>query len=286
MRTVKRWQVVIAALTVVILASALTIVLAGPPAQEPPSSEEGVRQGDAGFPGDEPVAVPPGASEPGTQGSSGPSASAARSTEPQPDEDGYTGPRLSADPAAIPPSEGSASRPPPPDWDALTTGPQPDEDATYGEGDVSAEYAATLSYLHVAGTALRPRDSSTNWFYGGSGCVYVEGALHNLNIDVQIPEGSLVEYLRIYYFDTNASDSTAWLTRYFEDPLDPGTLTFQDIAVVFSDGDSGYGTTVNDPAVAHEVDAYNNRYVLNWRPAVSGSSLQLCGLRIAYRLPD
>lgn len=99
------------------------------------------------------------------------------------------------------------------------------------------------------------------------------------NIPLDIPDGVRIEYLRIYYYDTSASNSQAWVTRY----NDEGGL--EDVTYVASDGNAGYGTNLG-AYLEHVVDMTNYSYVLNWRPNATGSTMQLCGLRVAYRLPD
>jgi hypothetical protein len=98
------------------------------------------------------------------------------------------------------------------------------------------------------------------------------------NIHVQLPEGSRVDYLRLYYYDTHPSrDSSAWLTSYD----DQGS--FSDLAYVTSSGEGGYGTELS-PFLGEMIDTVGSSYVLNWRPNDLGTELKLCGLRIAYRL--
>lgn len=64
-------------------------------------------------------------------------------------------------------------------------------------------FSPSFSYIHVAGTALRPRTSNSDWSHDGSGgCLYVTGGnqftIYNIHLD--IPDGSRVDYLRVYYF--------------------------------------------------------------------------------------
>jgi len=47
----------------------------------------------------------------------------------------------------------------------------------------------------------------------------------------------------------------------------------------------GYSTELS-PFVGAVVDTYSNSYVINWRPNVVGSSMYVCGVRVAYKLPD
>jgi hypothetical protein len=97
------------------------------------------------------------------------------------------------------------------------------------------------------------------------------------NIHLDLPHGSSIEYLRLYYYDTVTANGHAWLTRY-----DDGGV-FADVLYVASAHSGGYGTTLSDHS-GHIVDSYGYSYVLNWRPDDLSPGLQLCGLRVAYRL--
>ncbi|HNT54585.1 MAG TPA: hypothetical protein PKG95_07725 [Anaerolineaceae bacterium] len=198
-----------------------------------------------------------------------------------PDEDGYTGPITVADPNAdIPPSGEGV------EVDLkqfLPEGePQPDEDAYYDQIGVNAEINAGWShfyYMNVAGSTLRQRASGNNWFASGSGgCVYANDTYNIFNLDAQFPEGARIDYLRIFYYDTSDSNSIAWLTTY------DGAGGYSDRTNVYSANNLGYGTTLSD-YLGETVINYNNPYLLNWRPMVADNTMQLCGLRVAYRLP-
>jgi hypothetical protein len=97
-------------------------------------------------------------------------------------------------------------------------------------------------------------------------------------LHLDLPEGSRIDYLRIFYYDTSANDSRAWITTY------DGTGGYDDIATVPSSGNGGYGTEVS-AYVGEVVSNLNNAYVLNWHASQTGDTMRLCGLRVAYRLP-
>lgn len=104
------------------------------------------------------------------------------------------------------------------------------------------------------------------------------------NIPLNLPQGSRLSFLRIYYYDTSPIDSTAWITRY------DGLGGFLDIVDVSSGGQAGYGYAVSSLIPGSDgaydiIDNANYFYVLNWRPNVLGNRMQLCGLRLAYQLP-
>lgn len=82
--------------------------------------------------------------------------------------------------------------------------------------------------------------------------------------------------------DSNAlaayPESYAWVTSYNNNG------GYSDITYVAFGTEPGYGTELS-AYVGHVVNSADNSYVLNWRPNTLGSNLQLCGLRVAYRLP-
>ncbi|MDX9954617.1 MAG: hypothetical protein RBT75_11000 [Anaerolineae bacterium] len=167
-----------------------------------------------------------------------------------------------------------------PDWEQFFLEPQPDQD----EGAIKTADAGIawsgFYYKYIAGSTLRPRSSSTTWATdGGGGCVYaVSGAGEIFNVPLSLPQGSRIDFLRLYYYDTNAGDSNAWVTVY------NGAGGFADLTLVASTSNTGYGTTLS-PELLHVVNNADNAYVLNWRANVVGNSIALCGLRVAYRLP-
>ena len=194
--------------------------------------------------------------------------------ELQPDDNGYTGAIIEANQAVIAPSGDQPEEEV--NWDALIPEGDPDTIETNAEPNWSGFY-----YYHATGSALRPRDSAVEWNSSGTGgCLYqVSGnanVIYNLHLD--IPDGARIDYLRIYYYDTSASDSYSWVTRYD----DSGGLS--DVTSIASTGTAGYGTALS-PLIEHVVDNVNYNYVLNWRPYANGSTMMLCGLRVAYRLP-
>ena len=215
-----------------------------------------------------------GAVEPSAAGEGIAGQAQVEGAELQPDDNGYTGAIIEANQADIAPSGGLPAEEF--DWDALIPEDAPDQIKNNGDPNWTGYY-----YYHVPGSALRPRDSSVEWGSDASGgCLKLvsgsSGVVFNVQLD--IPNGDRIDYLRIFYYDTSASDSQAWVTRYD----DIGGI--QDIAYVTSQGNTGYGTSLS-PDVTHVVDNIDQSYILNWRPNVVGSTMYLCGLRVAYMIP-
>lgn len=139
----------------------------------------------------------------------------------------------------------------------------------------------TFSYYTVSGATLRGRSSTAGHGYVGLGCTYATDVDRLLNTELPIPDGATIKYLRVYYNDTNASASVqGYITRY-----QPGVGAI-DLVTVGSTAAfaGGYGFTVSNEIteIANNTDyAYT---LIGW-PGLSSSTVQICGLRVAYYAP-
>ncbi len=186
-----------------------------------------------------------------------------------------------------PPTEvGAQSLPsaaaPGPSGDWYGEGPMPlmpDDNAAISDARAPT---ATFSYYTVSGATLRGRSSTAGYTYQGLGCTSSTSATDRwLNTEMPIPDGATIKYLRIYYYDTNATGTvTAYLTRY-----QPGQTT-DDITSIGSTAAfaSGYGTSLS-AELTHVVDNTNYAYTLLASTSTAVSTLRICGMRVAYYAP-
>lgn len=133
----------------------------------------------------------------------------------------------------------------------------------------------------ATGTSLKPREHDVSPGVSGSGgCAYASSgdAFTVWNLSPMLPQGAVVETLRMYYNDTSASNSSAWFTVY-----DLYGSIVEEWSVS-SAGSAGNGFN-DSAAIDHTVDYSTYSYLLNWRPVVTGSTMQLCGFRIFYTPP-
>lgn len=194
-----------------------------------------------------------------------------------PDEDGYDGPvQVQSLPASgiTEPAAGEAV-----DWESLMDGPQPDQDPYYDESN-AVEGWSSFQYFFAPGTVFRPRDSDVTWNYDGVGCISKpSGPNHWFTLHLDLHEGARIDYLRLFYYDSNGTDnSDNWIVAYEADG------NFDELINVESVGSPGYGTNLS-PYLGHIVDNSDYGYAILWAPDALGSSLRLCGVRVAYRLP-
>lgn len=133
----------------------------------------------------------------------------------------------------------------------------------------------------VTGSTLKPRENNVSYSVDSNGsCTYVTAGSNFTvwNLPVQLPNGAEVDTLRMYYYDASGSNTTAWFTIY---DLYGAIVNEWSVS---SNVSSGY--SFNDSSqINHTVDYSIYSYVVNWRPLVTGSTIQLCGFRIFYTPP-
>lgn len=156
----------------------------------------------------------------------------------------------------------------------------PDQAQQPGNPDEAPEAIAAIISHRITGTALRPRDSVVNFDVNSSGgCIYAkDNAFDIFNTPIWLPQGATVNSVRMYYNDTAAGNSSAWFTIYnlYGEIVDEWSVS--------STGSGGNGFTTSE-TIEHTVNYNLYSYLLNWRPVVSGTTMQLCGFRIYYEPP-
>ncbi len=133
----------------------------------------------------------------------------------------------------------------------------------------------------ITGSALKPRENDVSYTVNGNGsCTYVtSGDVSTVwNMTPMLPQGAVVDTLRMYYDDTSGSNSAAWFTIY-----DLYGAIVQEWSVSSS---GNFGNSFSDSSVIdHTIDYSLYSYLINWRPNVTGATMQLCGFRIFYEPP-
>lgn len=139
------------------------------------------------------------------------------------------------------------------------------------------------SSIRFVGSTLRPRENDVSYTTNNNGsCVYVTAgdAWTVWNLPLALPEGSKVEWLRMYYYDADASHNTSgWFTKY---DLYGGLVQEWSVSSA-GGGGNGYSDVMITPTETIDYSLYS--YVLNWRPGTVTNTLQLCGFRLFYTAP-
>jgi hypothetical protein len=141
--------------------------------------------------------------------------------------------------------------------------------------------AASITDFRISGATLRPRASDVeyDWASGG-GCIYATSGNNFtvFNSPLNLPQGSNVLALRMYYDDTSSENSVGWFSIYdlYGNLVDEWPVT--------SVGNTGNGFD-DTSIISHTIDYLSYSYVVNWRPTDLGADTQLCGFRIFYEPP-
>jgi hypothetical protein len=133
----------------------------------------------------------------------------------------------------------------------------------------------------ITGSALKPRESNVSSTVDiNGGCTYVTAGNASTvwNTPIHLPNGSVIDTLRMYYYDTSVSNTIGWFTIY-------DLYGNIDNEWSVSSSTSG-GNSFNDSVqINHTIDYSVYSYLINWRPVIAGSTMQLCGFRIFHTPP-
>jgi hypothetical protein len=142
------------------------------------------------------------------------------------------------------------------------------------------EVLGTYDYLQIPGSAFIPFASTAEYDYSGTGCINrIGGAESRFAHKLVLPAGSLVKFLRIYYYDDSTSSISAFFTTY------DAAGNYSELTSVGSLDSGTYGTNLS-PELTYEINPAVSpvNIVVNLGSDMT-SALRFCGVRIAYLRP-
>ena len=154
------------------------------------------------------------------------------------------------------------------------------EPGTWGYEVETRAPEATVHYVRIAATTFVQHDSTNTWSYGGAGCIYKTGGSDFFDVQVQVPDGVELDYLRVYFNDTDASHDARAILFAFDGA--GGNLS---IASAQSTGTPGFGSE-GSGFFSHIVDNTAEALVvrINFLGATT-SAVEICGVRLRYTAP-
>ena len=146
----------------------------------------------------------------------------------------------------------------------------------------SNDTEAVQTFLRASGSNFMARDSKTAFSYSNGGCVQRDSTAGDgwFTLDLQIPNGSVIDYMRAYYFDNDASIDVN--TELWAFDGEGGTTL---IAEADSMGSPGFGSAGSDFFSYVVNTGGESLAVLAYIPGGAGSNLKFCGIRIRYQAP-
>lgn len=136
------------------------------------------------------------------------------------------------------------------------------------------------SYFNALGMNFVPSDSTVTAAYGNPGCLYKTGGPHGLTAPVFVPPGSVLKGIRVYFIDNDPADMIVFLTAYGD-----GT-GFSNLTSVATSGASSSVRYADSVEITHTVDYSSNGYTMVAQLGALSSTMQLCGVRVAYIPPS
>ena len=163
---------------------------------------------------------------------------------------------------------------------AATAGDQPLPPRSPDLDQANQPAGFVFNHLFIPGAAFHPLEITTTYAYSGGGCIHKTGGSDNLfTHKAVLPQGAIVRYLRLYYYDTSTESVTAFFTTYNT------TGGFNELTSVSSAAGGGFGSALS-PEINYTVDHFAAPInVVANLGAQNDNTLRFCGVRIAYEPP-
>lgn len=133
-----------------------------------------------------------------------------------------------------------------------------------------------ITFLFSAVGTFSPNESSTAWSYAGAGCRSVTGGTPYFDMDLQLPEDAILDYLRVYYYDADATNNV--LAEVYELDL-AGTAT--QLASASSTGSAGWGDA-GSGFFFHRVSNLAGALMVRVSSGAPSATIYFCGIRVRY----
>lgn len=133
-----------------------------------------------------------------------------------------------------------------------------------------------VTFLFSAVGTFSPNNSSTAWSYAGAGCRSVTGGTPYFDMDLQLPEDAILDYLRVYYYDADATFDV--YAEVYELDL-AGNAT--QLASALSSGSAGWGDA-GSGFFFHRVSNLTGALMVRVSTGGASASIYLCGIRVRY----
>lgn len=136
----------------------------------------------------------------------------------------------------------------------------------------------TQFFKFISANVFVPYDDDMTYNYGGAGCVYRTGGASFTEHTLQLPEGAEIDYLRVYFYDADATnDALAFLFSF------DGAGNFTEIARAESSGTPGQSSS-GSGFFSYFVDNTSSALALRLSfENGSNSNLKICGVRLRYQ---
>jgi len=143
-----------------------------------------------------------------------------------------------------------------------------------------AQGVGGLTFYFTAVSTFSPYDSSSTWVYQGAGCRSRSAGSPWYDHDLQIPDGSEIDFLRVFFYDNDSTNDVGAYLWSFDDAGDSDL-----IASAQGTGTPGF-SSAGSGFFSHIVDTVNESLVVRVElESGSDGNLRACGVRLRYTPP-
>lgn len=133
----------------------------------------------------------------------------------------------------------------------------------------------------IPASEFQPRSSGTGYGYAGLGYIYRSSGTDFFWAPVNLPNGALVNGVRLYYYDNSASNITMWFTRYYGD-TSPSLEGIGSFTSTGTPGNTSDYMTLNHTIDLRDPSGNATHYVIVINPATTDSSIRFKGVRVFW----
>jgi hypothetical protein len=136
-----------------------------------------------------------------------------------------------------------------------------------------------IDYMHATGYAFKSIIEGTTYTNSAGGCLYTTAGAPYLFSGIIIPDGSVIEYVRMYYKDTSEANDASLVLYQYGEGSSTNLLTISTV-----------GTYPGVRTHSESVDIVINNavygYGFEWAAPGNSDTTQICGYRITYTPPS
>ena len=143
----------------------------------------------------------------------------------------------------------------------------------------AADPNATTYFKFIGASAFTPISSDMAYGYGGAGCIYRTGGTEFTDHTLQVPQGAVIDYLRVFFYDNDPVNNAEAIIWSYD-----GAGNSYRVTKVGSAGTPGWSSAGTVEPFTYAANNRNETLILRLDyEAATSENLQICGVRVRYQ---
>jgi hypothetical protein len=142
-----------------------------------------------------------------------------------------------------------------------------------------ADPNATAYFKFIGASAFTPIRSDMTYDYAGAGCIYRTGGTEFTDHTLQVPQGAVIDFLRVFFYDNDPVNDAEAIIWSFD-----GAGNSYRVTKVASAGTPGWSSAGTVEPFTYTVNNREETLILRLDyEAATSDNLQICGVRVRYQ---